>query len=119
MHCARLPRPHCGLQATGSLAGGGVKFLLADDHALFREGLRLMLTRTYGESSVVEACTGVEAIHEIEDNPTLDLAIVDLHMPELDGFALLAWMQQSGHSIPVVVVAGSAEPSEIARAIDA
>jgi DNA-binding NarL/FixJ family response regulator len=96
-----------------------VKFLLADDHALFREGLRLMLTSTYGDSAVVEACTGVEAIHELEANPGLDLAIVDLHMPELDGFALLAWMQQSGLSIPVVVVAGSAEPAEIARAIDA
>jgi DNA-binding NarL/FixJ family response regulator len=66
------------------VSGERTRILLADDHPLFRDGLRALLTAA-GEAEVVgEAATGTEAVASaLELQP--DLVVMDLHMPELDG----------------------------------
>ncbi|MCE7993476.1 MAG: response regulator transcription factor [Roseivirga sp.] len=61
-----------------------IKVALADDHALFREGLKAILSRLEGIEVVIEVGDGKEllkamAIHEV------DVVLLDLEMPEMDG----------------------------------
>ena len=60
-----------------------IRVLLADDHALIRQGLRALLEK-YGLQIVAEASDGQEALRSVmEANP--DVAIVDISMPLLNG----------------------------------
>jgi DNA-binding NarL/FixJ family response regulator len=60
------------------------RILLADDHAMVRHGLRLILEREPDLHVVAEAADGIEAV-ETARHTTCDLAIVDITMPRLDG----------------------------------
>ena len=60
------------------------RILLADDHALVREGLRLILERQPDLEVVAEASDGAEAI-ERALHTDLDLAVLDVSMPRLAG----------------------------------
>ena len=61
-----------------------IRVLLADDHHLFREGLRHICEAVGGFDVVGEAATGTEAVTMSRDlNP--DVALMDIQMPEMDG----------------------------------
>ena len=61
-----------------------VRVLIADDHPLFRRGLRSLLDAQDHITVVAEAATGAEAVtHASATEP--DVAILDLHMPDLNG----------------------------------
>jgi hypothetical protein len=70
--------------------------LIADDHALFREGLRLMLLRAYLKVVIDETANGSEALKRIEEHSDFDLVVADLEMPGLDGFDFLARLRFDG-----------------------
>jgi DNA-binding NarL/FixJ family response regulator len=58
-----------------------MKIILADDHALFREGARHLLQQLSGEDiQVLEAATCQEAIAHADQHEDVDLALLDLHM---------------------------------------
>jgi DNA-binding NarL/FixJ family response regulator len=61
-----------------------IKILLADDHRLFREGLRLLLEEEPGMTVVGEAENGKEAV-QLAVNLTPDIIIMDISMPGLNG----------------------------------
>ncbi|MBL4690877.1 MAG: response regulator, partial [Rhodospirillales bacterium] len=58
-----------------------MKILLADDHALFRDGLRLVLAGVDSDLRIVEATDYPEALSVAGAEKGLDLALVDLSMP--------------------------------------
>ncbi|WP_328687683.1 response regulator transcription factor [Streptomyces phaeochromogenes] len=60
------------------------RILLADDHALVRHGVRLILDAEPDLTVVAEAADGVEAIAQAQDND-IDLAILDIAMPRQTG----------------------------------
>jgi len=62
-----------------------VRILIADDHALFRDGLRSLLS-AQGHEVVGEARNGREAI-ELAHRVQPDLVLMDVSMPELDGIS--------------------------------
>lgn len=71
----------------------GLKVLIADDHYLVREGLKLALRQIQADVQVVEADTLTSAIDAYRAHPDLDLVLLDLTMPgtvgsasALDGF---------------------------------
>ena len=61
-----------------------IRILLADDHPLFRDGLKALLA-SVGDAEVVgEAASGTEVVERtLELQP--DVVVMDLHMPELNG----------------------------------
>lgn len=61
-----------------------IRVLLADDHALFREGLRALLHATPDIRVVTEAATGYETLAAVAAHAP-DVAILDIAMPELNG----------------------------------
>jgi CheY-like chemotaxis protein len=72
--------------------------LIADDDAAFRQLVRGLLTGLAGQ--VIEAADGQEALAAAQAGP-VDLALVDLRMPGLDGYALL---ERLPAGIPAIVV---------------
>jgi DNA-binding NarL/FixJ family response regulator len=61
-----------------------VRILLADDHALVRSGLRMILDAEPDLSVVAEAADGCEALAALDDTP-VDLAVLDIAMPRMTG----------------------------------
>jgi DNA-binding NarL/FixJ family response regulator len=61
-----------------------IKVLIADDHPVFRSGLRALLETDPALTVVGEAATGVEAVASAT-RELPDVVLMDLHMPELDG----------------------------------
>lgn len=68
----------------GEEAGAPITVLLADDHALVREGTRRLLEAEQDIQVVAEAGDGMSAVHEAERTRP-DVAIVDVAMPEISG----------------------------------
>src|SRR5882762_686574 len=61
-----------------------LRILVADDHALMRRGVRVMLDSQRGWTVVGEAATGIEAVEQAKRLKP-DVAVLDVTMPELDG----------------------------------
>ena len=65
------------------------KILLADDHVIIREGLKIMLQRTIPHTVVEEAINGDSAFEKLKKN-VYDLIILDVNMPNTDCFGLVS-----------------------------
>lgn len=63
----------------------GAQILIVDDSSTDRMVIGNMLA----DFEILTACDGIEALQVIETHPDLDLVILDLHMPNMDGFQLL------------------------------
>lgn len=62
-----------------------IQIILVDDNLIFRECLKELLTQVYKCEVVAEACTGQEFL-SLPRNIYFDVILMDLAMPELDGF---------------------------------
>jgi DNA-binding NarL/FixJ family response regulator len=80
-----------------------LRVLIADDHPVFRDGLRTLLTSIPGTEVVGEATTGLEAVQEaLTIQP--DVVIMDLDLPELDGVSATRRIVANSPHIGVLVL---------------
>ncbi len=70
-----------------------VRIALIDDHQIMRTALAGFIDRLGGYQVVLQAGNGEEYIDALKDAPRIDVAIVDLHMPVMDGYATIAWIR--------------------------
>ena len=94
-----------------------MKILVADDHDLFREGLRHILLQLADQVEVLEAYDWQSALAQVAQNP--DLALIDLNMPGMGSFAGLEALLELAETVPVVVVSGSENLVDMKRSLDA
>lgn len=93
-----------------------MKFLLLDDHPLFRHGLKGIAQKLDPHASVFECATYEEAQAVLNDD--LDLVMLDLRLPGgTDGLQVLAAMRSRFPTLPVVVVSASEDKNEIMAAL--
>ncbi|MBX3448453.1 MAG: response regulator transcription factor [Planctomycetaceae bacterium] len=78
-----------------------IQLLIADDHELIRDGLRLTFDGTE-VSIVAEATNGREAFEQLGRH-CIDVALVDISMPGGDGFLFLELVRAAGVTVPVVM----------------
>ncbi len=95
-----------------------MKILIADDHALFREGLRHVLDALGRSLTVLEAADGQQTLRLVAQHPDLDLLLLDLTMPGMHGFAALDVLGKRYPALPVVILSASSQSSDIQRALD-
>ena len=95
-----------------------MKILLADDHTLFREGLRHVMDMLDDDVDIVEAEDFTTAIQLVQDTDDFDLALIDLNMPGMDSFQGLKTVKESIGSKPIVVVSASDSREDVLRAMD-
>ncbi|MBX7174565.1 MAG: response regulator transcription factor [Pyrinomonadaceae bacterium] len=78
-----------------------VKIFIADDHPIFRNGLRQIIETDSRLKIVGEADNGEQAISALEDLE-VDVAILDIDMPQMDGFEVVRLIKQKRLSIEVI-----------------
>jgi DNA-binding NarL/FixJ family response regulator len=90
-----------------------LQVLLADDHALFRDGMRYVLQQLSDEIDIICAGNFSETLRQAESNPALDLALLDLDMPGSNGVGSIRIFNQNFPGIPLVVISGSDQRTDI------
>lgn len=95
------------------------RILIVEDHTLVREAMAQTLARLDPGVECVEVSNSEEAIARLEANPDWDLAVVDLMLPDLNGFSLLGVMAKRFPDVPTVVVSALDDPASVRRAIKA
>lgn len=95
-----------------------VTVFIADDHAIVRDGLRLLLQSQADLEVVGEAANGREAVAQV---PRLrpDIAIVDLSMPELNGIDVIRRLHETCPSTQVIVLSMYSTAEHIYHALQA
>jgi DNA-binding NarL/FixJ family response regulator len=95
-----------------------VEILVVDDHALIREALRGVLKELKGEAIVLEASSCNQAMQVIGEHPNLDLILLDLNLPDRDGFSMLTELGERYPAISVVVLSAQQDRGSVLKALD-
>ncbi len=72
-----------------------IHIALVDDHQLFRSVLADMLENIPGYKVVVQAGHGLDFVRAVKQGAEVSVAVVDLHMPVMDGYATIAWIRSN------------------------
>jgi two-component system nitrate/nitrite response regulator NarL len=95
-----------------------MQILLADDHAMVRDGLVPFLERIEPGTKVIEAGSFAEALNAAKAAETLGLVILDLYMPGMNGLTGLTTLRAEFPSLPIVILSGSTKPEDAFSAIE-
>jgi len=95
-----------------------LNILVIDDHHLFSEGIKLVLSQLDTEVYVTTCNTCSDALKLIDHNSNFDIIILDLFMPDMNGFTALKILINKIPRCPIVVVSSSNNITDIRRAIN-
>ena len=96
----------------------GYKFVIADDHPLFRGALKQAIGGMADEGVVLEAGDFEAAKKIVAENEDLDLVLLDLSMPGASGLSGLISLRGVHAEVPMVVVSAHDDPETIRRALE-
>ncbi len=94
-----------------------MKILIVDDHALVRRGLQYVVKEGFPDAEVTEAESAAEAIEHIHNGVAIDLALVDVRMPDLDGLELLRAIKTDKPDLPVIMLSTYDNAPYVKRAL--
>lgn len=95
-----------------------MKILMADDHALFRDGMRYVLQHLSDSLELLEVNNFPECLKVVAQHPELDLVLLDLNMPGSEGARSVSYFHQRFPHIPVVVVSGDDALANMEKVMD-
>ena len=95
-----------------------MKFLVVDDHVLIREALRGVLHEIEEQAIILEAPTSQQAMRLVELNHDLAFILLDLGLPDRDGFTVLAELRQRYPAISVVILSANNDRDSVVKALD-
>lgn len=95
-----------------------MKVLVADDHALIREGMVHALKIRGVAEDIVEAHDSESVLSALVNESGIDVLLLDLYMPGANGFELLHKVCNEFPSLPVIVVSAAEEPFYMRKSID-
>ena len=93
------------------------QIIIADDHPIFRQGLRQVIEAQPGLKVVAEAGDGEMALERIRELKP-EIAILDLDMPKLDGFGLVQILQREKLPVRVIILTIHSEEDLVNQAMD-
>jgi DNA-binding NarL/FixJ family response regulator len=98
--------------------GQAATIVIADDHPLFRGALRQAIGSLMPRARVVEASGLDELQSALNAEKDVDLILLDLLMPGVQGFSGLIYMRAQHPDVPVVIVSANEDPIVIRRAVE-
>ena len=94
-----------------------MKILIVDDHALVRRGLHYVVKEGFPDAEVTEAESAAAALEFLQLGTEIDLALVDVRMPDLDGLELLRAMKADRADMPVIMLSTYDNAPYVKRAL--
>jgi DNA-binding NarL/FixJ family response regulator len=93
-----------------------MKVLVVDDHPLIREAALTMLNQLKRVTVVLEASSAQQTVEITEKHPDISLILLDITLPDRDGFSLLSELRDRYPATAIVVLSASQDQEEVQRA---
>ena len=104
--------------STCSDRSGKLRIIIAEDHNIVRQGLRMILDREPDMEVAAEADTGVEAVRLAEELDP-DMMLVDITMPDMDGIEVIRLLAERKPNLPILVLSMHGEKEFILETLAA
>jgi len=95
-----------------------MRCLVADDHALIRDGIKLLLRELDDNAVILDACYGKEVREIVAGNTDLDFILLDFYLPGTDTLELLRELSDRYPHIPLIVFSGVENPVLMRKSLD-
>lgn len=95
-----------------------MKILVIDDHALIRQAMHGVLKKLKRDAVVLEAQSSQQAMQILADEPGIGLILLDLTLPDRDGFSVLAELRELYPTVSIVVLSALQDPAYVMKALD-
>ena len=93
------------------------RIVIADDHPLFRDALRLTIAQGFPDVEIAEAHSFDSLRAQVEAAPEIDLVLMDLKMPGMQGLSGLLFMRAAFASVPVAIISAEEREGVVRRAL--
>ncbi|WP_405283302.1 response regulator transcription factor [Gaopeijia maritima] len=104
------------MTASESATGTTLRIVVADDHAVVREGIRHVLEQAEGLEVVAEAADGAEALAAVAEHAP-DILVLDISMPELTGLEVTQRLRAEGREVGIVILSMFDDPEYVLQAV--
>ena len=94
-----------------------MRILVVDDHALVRRGMHYVVKEGFPDAEVLEAEGSAAALDVFRAGKKIDLALVDVRMPDLDGLELLRAIKAEWAEMPVIMISTYENAPYVKRAL--
>lgn len=94
-----------------------MRILVVDDHALVRRGMSYVVKEGFPDAEVLEAESATVALELLHGGTDVDIALVDVRMPDLDGLELLRAIKAEWAGIPVIMLSTYENAPYVKRAL--
>ena len=88
---------------------------IADDHSLLRSALAKLINTFENYSIVIEADNGKDLRNKIQDQAIPDIVMLDINMPEMDGFETTQWLHKSYPQIKILALSMLSDEKSIIK----
>jgi len=96
-----------------------MKILIADDHELFRDGLRHVLDQLGAELTIVEACDFTQAVAAVNSQSDFDIVLLDLNMPGMPWNEGLQTLRTTlPDTVPIIILSASDDRRHVLQAVN-
>jgi DNA-binding NarL/FixJ family response regulator len=95
-----------------------MKILIVDDHALIRDALQGVLKKLQRGAVVLEASDSRQAMETIASHSDINLILLDLNLPDRDGFEVLVELRERFPAIAVVVMSAMQDRGNVTKVLD-
>ena len=95
-----------------------LKLMVVEDHALVREGMVRLLSQIEPDVSVIEAGDFEAALNALDNEDEVDLVLLDLALPGIDGFSGLDILRRRYPAMPVAVVSAFDDTPTVTRVMN-
>ena len=89
--------------------------LVVDDHDSVRQALAILLSKDFDR--ILEASDGQAALDLLEAEPEIDLVLLDVNMPGMDGLECLSRLRAKGSDVPVLIISGDSGLDSVVEAM--
>jgi len=93
------------------------KILIADDHPLFRDAIKSVIDEKFPGSTILETSNFDDSIQLAEENPDIDLVLLDLNMPGMEGLTGIVRMRNNHPEIPLGIISAEEDKSVVLQTV--
>src|SRR5258708_24785123 len=94
-----------------------MRILIVDDHPIYRKGLVTLLDQMEPDGALLQANDAAEALVVIAEHDDLDVVILDLLIPGMDGLRAIAEFGRIRPELPVLILSSSENPADVRSAL--